>query len=253
MSLLAALVLLAAAGAPDGMVPVPGGSYQPFLQASRPAPDGIRRPVTLAPYLIDRHPVTNGAFLDFVRYHPEWRRSQVKPIFADSQYLAHWRSDLALGAEDDAARPVTHVSWFAAEAYCAAAGGDLPTIDQWEYALDDAGRDRDAVRARGLAWYARPASEPLGTVAGETENGYGIAGLVGAVWEWTLDFNGVPGGAEARDAGTRDSDLFCGGGSLGALDATDYFAYMRFAMRASLRASYTTASLGFRCVSEPAP
>ena len=73
--------------------------------------------------------------------------------------------------------------------------------------------------------------------------------MVGTIWEWTLDFNSVPGGEEARDPGARNSALFCGGGSIGALDPTDYATYLRFALRASLRADFTTGTLGFRCAS----
>ncbi len=45
---------------------------------------------------------------------------------------------------------MTDVSWFAAQAYCKARGLRLPTTEQWEYALADAGRGQDGVRARSL-------------------------------------------------------------------------------------------------------
>jgi sulfatase modifying factor 1 len=245
----------AAAAAEDGaaqdrMVLIPGGRYAPFLKETTRAPSDAAAPrlVEVAAFRMDRHAVTNAEFLGFVTRHPEWRRSRVKPIFADEHYLASWRSDLELADPRDAGRPVTEVSWFAASAYCEAEGAELPSIDQWEYALWDQGRDRDGVRARSLAWYEKPATEKPAPVATAPVNGYGVAGLVGAIWEWTLDFNSVPSGEESRDPGARNSTLFCGGGSLGALDPTDYAAYMRFAVRASLKANFTTGTLGFRCV-----
>ena len=229
---------------------IPGGLYVPFLKPPRRGPADApapTRPVAVASFWMDRHSVTNGEFLAFVAGHPEWRRSNAKPIFADRRYLASWRSDLELGSPADADRPVTEVSWFAAAAYCQSLGADLPTIDQWEYALEDQGRDKQRVRERSLAWYGQPATEkPIPVNAAET-NGYGLAGMVGSVWEWTLDFNSVPSGEEARDPGSRNSPLFCGGGSIDALDPSDYAAYMRFAVRASLKANYTTGTLGFRC------
>jgi formylglycine-generating enzyme required for sulfatase activity len=231
------------------MVLIPAGSYEPFLKETRRVPSGARVPrttVDVAAFWLDRLPVTNGEFLAFVDRHPAWRRSNVKPIFADGRYLASWRSDRELARPNDTDRPVTEISWFAAAAYCEAAGADLPTIDQWEFALEDQARDREGVRDRSLAWYGRPgtAAVPVDLAA---VNGYGVAGMVGSIWEWTLDFNSVPSSEEARDPGARNSTLFCGGGSIGALDPTDFAAYMRFAVRASLKAAYTQGTLGFRC------
>jgi len=255
---LAAAAVLTAAdaeatrAASDAMVLIPAGAYEPFLKETKLTPSGAtasRRTVDVAAFWMDRRAVTNAEFRTFVARHPEWRRSQVKPIFADQRYLASWRSDFELGAAVDADRPVTEVSWFAAAAYCQSRGADLPTIDQWEYALEDQGRDRQGVRERSLAWYARPGTTKPEPIDSAAANGYGVAGMVGTIWEWTLDFNSVPGGEEARDPGARNSALFCGGGSIGALDPTDYATYLRFALRASLRADFTTGTLGFRCAS----
>jgi formylglycine-generating enzyme required for sulfatase activity len=67
------------------------------------------------------------------------------------------------------------------------------------------------------------------------------------VWEWVQDFNSLLMTAEARDDGSSDPALFCGGGSFASRDAADYPTFLRYAFRGSLRASYTTANLGFRC------
>ena len=133
-------------------------------------------------------------------------------------------------------------SWFAAEAYCEARGAELPSTDQWEYALADHDRTRTALRQQILAWYGRPNAQ-LPDVQSTVSNGYGVRGLVGMVWEWTLDFNSVMSGEDLRSSGAR----FCGGSSIGAADASDYASFMRYAMRASLKAPYTTGNLGFRC------
>jgi formylglycine-generating enzyme required for sulfatase activity len=53
-------------------------------------------------------------------------------------------------------------------------------------------------------------------------------------------------GESRADAGL-ERDLFCGAGSVGAKDASDYAAFMRLALRSSLRANNTTTALGFRC------
>ena len=67
------------------------------------------------------------------------------------------------------------------------------------------------------------------------------------VWEWTLDFNAYATTAESRDANGKDSAGFCGGAPAGVADPTDYPAFMRYSMRASLKANYTADNLGFRC------
>jgi formylglycine-generating enzyme required for sulfatase activity len=166
----------------------------------------------------------------------------VKPIFADAHYLAHWPADLVLRT-GDSERPVTNVSWFAAQAYCEAQGKSLPTTDQWEYALADRGRNASVLRHEILAWYATPGSREIPAVQSATANDYGVRGLNGLVWEWTLDFNSLLSSQDLRSSGSR----FCGGGSIGAADASDYASFMRYAMRASLKAAYSTANLGFRC------
>ena len=178
--------------------------------------------------------------------YPEWRRSRIKPLFADRRYLRRWAGDLDLA--DAAARdePVTNVSWFAAEAYCKAQGLRLPTTEQWEYALADAGRGQAEVRARSLEWF----SEPNGArpkAIGAPANGFGLRDMAGLVWEWTLDFNAYATTTESRDVNGKDSAGFCGGAAAGVADPTDYPAFMRYSMRASLKADYTADNLGFRC------
>ena len=235
------------------MVLVPGGVYEPFFARKARQQGGDLLPpetVTIKSFRLDRTPVTNAQFTGFVTRHPEWRKSGVPSLFAEGHYLGRWPEDLSFGPPEAAQRPVTNVSWFAAEAYCEAQGKVLPTTDQWEYALFDRGRGGDVVRDHILAWYAVPNSADLPIVDDAEMNGYGVAGLIGLVWEWTLDFSSALTGAELRSSGDKNKAQFCGSGSLGAKDATDYAAFMRYSFRASLKASYTTANLGFRCAKE---
>lgn len=240
------LLLLSAAALPCAaadMAILPGGNYSPFFVRK------AAKPVAVAPFRLDTTPVTNEEFLNFVTTHPQWRKSAVPRIFAEPGYLAHWRDDLTPpGGRPH--QPVTNISWFAAGAYCAAQGKTLPSTDQWEYALTDRGRDAGAVRKQILAWYAVPNGAELASVDDARPNGYGVAGLVGLVWEWTSDFSAAMAGPELRNVGDKNGGLFCGGGSLGAKDAADYASFMRYSFRASLKASYVTANLGFRCASE---
>jgi formylglycine-generating enzyme required for sulfatase activity len=52
---------------------------------------------------------------------------------------------------------------------------------------------------------------------------------------------------ESRDPNGKEGASFCGGAGAGVADPTDYPAFMRYAMRASLKGNYTADNLGFRC------
>lgn len=208
-------------------------------------------------FLLDRHPVTNAEYLEFVRANPKWRRSQVRRLFADPSYLEHWKGDLEIGGNAGALdrQPVRFVSWFAAKAYCAWKGGRLPTTVEWEFAAGagyngaDGTQEPEFVRAV-QEWYATPAPGMLPAVQSRRPNYFGIHDLHGLVWEWTSDFNSAIVTGDARGDTGLDRQLFCGAGSLGANDRGNFAAFMRFGFRSSLRAPYTVHNLGFRCAKD---
>ncbi|MDB6074379.1 MAG: hypothetical protein JWO89_2019 [Verrucomicrobiaceae bacterium] len=232
--------------APGGMVLIPGGSYKPLYAKA------AKERVAPACFM-DVTQVTNAQFLDFVRDHPEWRRSQVKRALADAGYLAHWAGDLDLGPQGDKLRnaPVTQVSWFAAKAYCEAQGKRLPTQDEWEFVARadatraDASKDQ-AYLNQLLEWYAKPPTSNLEAVRSAPLNVHGLRGLHGLVWEWVQDFNSTMIVGDSRGDGSLDRNLFCGAGSLLGADVSNYAAYMRYALRSSLKGDYCLGSLGFR-------
>ena len=142
---------------------------------------------------------------------------------------------------------MTNVSWFAAQAYCRARGLRLPTTAQWEYALADNGRGQAEVRERSLEWFSKPNADRPGAIGAGAPNGFGIRDLVGLVWEWTLDFDAFATAAESRNSNGKNAAFVCGGAAAGATDPSDYPGFMRFSMRASLKAAYTADNVGFRC------
>ena len=230
---------------------IPQGTYLPFFSPRRSEEKNNKdysiKPIEVNAFRMDAFLVTNENFINFVKANPDWRRSQVKRVFADVSYLKHWKSDLKLNTVTDLTRPVTQVSWFSASAYCQSKGKDLPTTDQWEYVAGDSGRESKKIKNMILEWYSSPNSNVLPSVRKGYVNGYGVHNLFGVTWEWTLDFNSTLFGSETRNNGTKDENLFCGAGSLGALDASDYAKFMRYSFRSSLKADYTTENLGFRC------
>lgn len=216
-------------------------------------PTGTAQPlVHVARFNLDRRPVTNTEFLAFVISHPQWRRGQVAALFADGDYLSHWVGADRLGASAQADQPVTRVSWFAARAYCQAAGGRLPSWYEWELAAAADESQPDARgdprwRARILDWYGQPATHPLAAVGLGPANYYGVQDLHGLVWEWVDDFNALIVSGDSRDQGDPDKLRFCGAGALSLQDRDNYAVLMRIAFLSALQARSTARSLGFRC------
>lgn len=240
-----------AASPPAEMALVKGGAYLPLY-------GDAAAPVRVDAFYLDIYPVTNAEFLGFARAHEKWRKAQVSALFAEAEYLAHWAGELELGERAPPRAPVTNVSWFAAKAYCAAQGKRLPTMDEWEYAAR-AGQDRpDAAGTESfdrliLDWYGKPTRVPLPDVGATFRNYWGVWDMHGLVWEWVLDFNSVMiTGASRKDTGL-DRRLFCAAGSVGSVDPSDYAAFLRYGMRGSLKANYTTRNLGFRCAKGVSP
>lgn len=236
--------------APEGMVRIEGGTYTPLYRGA--VGSGA---VQVADFYLNAYPVTNADFLAFVEANPEWRRSQVKRLFADKHYLEHWAGDLELGDAASADRPVVNVSWFAAQAYADWQGTRLPTVAEWEYAASASatqpnGRNDADYDQRILQAYSRRASAALPAVGTTARNYWGVYDLHGLVWEWTEDFNSALVTGESRNNTDLDVQLFCGSASLGASDFTNYAAFIRFALRSSLEADYTVRNVGFRTAAD---
>jgi formylglycine-generating enzyme required for sulfatase activity len=246
LCLLPAAVAIAAGGA--AWVKLPGGSFRSALKY-----DDARN-VKLAPFELQKRPVTNGEFLAFVKSHPQWRRDKVASVLAEKRYLSHWAGPDTLG---DAlpGQPVVQVSWFAASAYCEAQGGRLPTWSEWEYAAaaDETRRDArsdPAWRERILAWYSKPSNAALSRAGLQAPNAWGVQDMHGLVWEWTDDFSSLLVSGDNRMQGDADKFKFCGAGALSMDDRENYAVLMRVAMLSSLEAQGTTANLGFRCAKD---
>lgn len=208
-TLMVAVVSVTAQPAPR-WVHVDAGRIRALYAAS----NADRRTVVGA-FELAAEPVSNEAFRRFVIAHPEWRRSRVARMAADTLYLRYWAADTVLGRGAPARDPVVFVSWFAAAAYAEWSRARLPSTAEWELALD-----------RGLIRTATP-------------------GLPSS-WEWVDDFDSVITSGESRGDGDPDKGLFCAGGAALATDPSDYAGFMRAALRASLKASYTLGSLGLR-------
>jgi len=235
--------------APADMALVAAGVYRPaFRAATEP------KEVPVRAFYLDKLPVTTGEYLEFVRANPRWRRSQVKPIFADRFYLKDWAGDLEPGANAPLDTPVTCVSWFAAKAFAQWKGRRLPTVAEWEYAASASparpdGENDQAFKREVLEWYSTSGSGKTLRVGASRANYWGVHDLHGLVWEWVQDFNSALASDDSRGGGA-DRQFFCGAGAQGAANVDDFPAFMRYGFRSSLKADYCVHNLGFRCAKD---
>ncbi len=144
--------------------------------------EGPRHDALLTPHALADRTVTNGEWQAFVAdggyREPRWwladgwawvkAEAIVAPLYWEEQDGGWTRFGLDGRRAIDPAAPVTHVSFFEADAYAAWAGARLPTEFEWEAA------------AAGLD----PAAGNQMADAGPVEPRPG-GGLFGDVWEWT--------------------------------------------------------------------
>ncbi|HEU4779158.1 MAG TPA: formylglycine-generating enzyme family protein [Steroidobacteraceae bacterium] len=251
ISLAAATQVLAVQPAAVPQSAIAGGRFESVFP---PAP-GVKT-VEVPPYRMDTALVSNADYATFVRRHPEWRRDRVAGLFADEGYLRHWSSATEPG-EKIARQPVTQVSWFAASAYCEARDARLPRWDEWELAAaasttkPDA-RDDPAWRQQILDWYSTSARGALPAAGASPANYFGVRDLHGVAWEWVEDAGSMLVSDDSREQGDPNRNRFCGSGALSLDQKDNYAMMMRIAMLSSMKASYSSSSMGFRCASDSA-
>lgn len=233
---------------PENMIKIPEGKFRHFFKKQN------EDFVIVKAFYLDVYAVTNAEFLLFVKSNPQWAKSKVSRLFADTNYLKHWESDFSLGENENKIKnsPVTNVSWYAVNAYCKWKGKRLATTTEWEYAggveLDKNEKYGEATLLKViLDWYSKPTPEVLPEIGSTFKNQLGVYDMHGLIWEWVFDFNNNITSGDARGKDAIDRNLFCGSGSNSAINKEDYAAFMRYGFRESLKGAYTVANLGFRC------
>ena len=188
--------------APDGMVIIPGGDFQMGSNDDADANEDEQpvHNVFLDPFFMDKYPVTNAEYKEFLDANPQWRkppkwyeqdRKHIESIakkYHDGDYLKDWkRNNYPRG---QANHPVTWVSWYAAMAYAKWVGKRLPTEAEWEKAARGGLVDNKYPWGNSIG----PTYLNYDLYVGNTTaigkypaNGYGLYDIVGNVFEWCLD------------------------------------------------------------------
>jgi iron(II)-dependent oxidoreductase len=151
-------------------------------------------------FWIDRTPVTNGAYIEFLE-----ASGGEPPLYWERDGEGGWVST-AMGRRQpvETGDPVVHVSWHEAAKFARWAGKRLPTEVEWEAACQ--GADPDRANLDQLAFGTAPA----GAYA-DRPSDCGAVQMLGDVWEWTgSDFVAYPG-FEAFPY-SEYSEVFFGGG-----------------------------------------
>ncbi len=231
----------AGAGAHPGFVDIPGGSFR--LGASVESPflfdnEKWEHEIAVAPFAIARAPVTNAEFAVFVdegAYTCEefWsQKGNAWRMKVARFHPGYWSTDGSNGwllrRFDQTAplplnHPVTHVSWYEAEAYCRWARVRLPTELEWEVAAlgEPDGAGELSQTKRRYPWgdtlpgigRANLDGQALGCIdVAALERGdsaFGCRQMLGNIWEWTSStFEPYPGFAE--DAYSEYSTMLFG-------------------------------------------
>ncbi len=208
-----------------GEAAIPGGKF--LLGADGSAPfvfdnEKWAHSVSIRPFRIARAPVTNAEFAEFVDaggyamrrvWDDEgwrWRES------AQAEHPVYWKHDgrgwsvrefdrwIPLPPH----RPVIHVNWHEANAWCRWAGRRLPSETEWETAAAAEPAPDGALgeRKRNYPWgesppWKREANLDCATLGcidvaahAAGDSAWGCRQMIGNVWEWTAsDFAPYPG------------------------------------------------------------
>jgi gamma-glutamyl hercynylcysteine S-oxide synthase len=137
-----------------------------------------RHEVHVDTFEIDRLPVTNRAYMEFVEAGGE------PPLYWTGDGRVR---DFERTVELDPDQPVAHVSWHQADAYARWRGARLPTEAEWEKAAQGADPRHANLDQLGFG--------PAGAGAyPEGASAHGALGMLGDLWEWTAsDFGPYPG------------------------------------------------------------
>jgi iron(II)-dependent oxidoreductase len=258
----------------EDVVSLPGGRFR-MGSDDRHGYDNEKEAhwVEVAPFALDRTPVTVGAWIRFLQADGyrrrelwtgagwEWRRHEGaerpeywQPLASETGYGYFSPPGLRPLQGNE---PVCGISWYEADAYARWAGKRLPTETEWEFA---AAYDPATGESRRYPWGMEPpcpalacfglnqwAPSPVGSYP-DGASALGILDMAGSVWEWTATpflpypgFQAFPYEGYSKDH--MDGNHFvCRGGSWASAGCI-----LRCSFRNWYVPTYRQGFLGLRC------
>lgn len=263
---------------PDPMILLAGGTFRMGDDLSPRADQRPAHDVSLDPFWIDEHAVTNRQFAQFVQqtgYLTTAERQGWGYVFGSEpkrwsqRQGADWRHPGGPSTRLDGREefPVVQVSWHDAAAYAAWANKALPTEAQWEYAARAGLRDNAypwgnselvAGHYQANYWQGKFPDEDSGAdgfrgvapVRSFPANRFGLFDVAGNVWQWCADWYGEDfyrQGAKENPAGPSEGQMrvLRGGSYLSPQKASPEYSS---AHRSKRPPDACYGDVGFRCV-----
>ncbi len=181
--------------------------------------EGPQHQALVGPFALASRPVTNGEFRAFIEAggysRPEYwlslgwttvnEQRWTAPLYWTKRDGAWWHYTLSGFREVSDSEPVTHLSYFEADAYANWAGARLPTEFEWEYASAQYPVQGNFVDSGAFH------PQPLGAghlLSVEKKN---LQQMFGDVWEWTRSsYSPYPGYRAAPGAlGEYNGKFMC--------------------------------------------
>ena len=166
---------------------IPAGEFQVGIN-SREHESTVNVPA----FYIDKYPVTNAQYKQFLDNNPQWRKEGIKKRIDEkyyhNNYLKHWNGNNYPAGEGY--HPVTHINWYAAMAYAQWVGKRLPTVIEWEKAARGGLIGKKYSCGNLIDYSMANYSYHVGTttpVGSYPSNNYGLYDMEGNVWEWCFD------------------------------------------------------------------
>lgn len=232
---------------PGPMALIPAGEF--VMGSDDRLPDeGPRHKVVLDAYWLDVYEVTNAQYKKFI--DASGRRSP-----------SHFRNRTYPQGKAD--HPVTEVTWYDAEAYCAWAGKRLPSDQEWEKGARGSdgrmfpwGDEFDADKANTPLRWAKLKQEgdtlPVGSFPAGVSP-YGMYDMSGNVWEWTASwYQAYPGNTHPSENYGEQYKTLKGGSWWDCSFYKCGISAPVFNRSFFLRGTHNK-SFGFRCAKDAAP
>jgi len=217
---------------------IPAGSFEMGCHPAEECPERQEPHCVVfeRPFLLQTTEVTVAQFRRFVE------ATGYRTVAEERQMPQNWAKPRGYPLLDE--QPVLWVALPDAEAYCAWAGGRLPTEEEWAYAF----RANETVQGHlwwntdgRYVWYrensdARP--QPVGT---KLPNAWGLYDMEGSAWEWSRN----PGDEKYPGAIRGGSWVTCPG--IEGKPTPEGASFSPFTRALSNGTAHIRDDIGFRC------